>query len=155
MYPADPGWLERIVATTEQIKYCAIAEDLLVKVRGKVQNIPPYNPRASSSHALSVFSMDPSTFTELGDRPPDKDWLEYLKPKMDCAFGWGELDLQGSAHYVNDGKDGLEGFCRFFAYFIEERGLRGEQIRPYFQFLIAAIEMRSVATGNMKDVVFY
>ncbi|KAJ7104452.1 hypothetical protein B0H15DRAFT_795200 [Mycena belliarum] len=116
------------------------AQVLLYELRNVKELIPDYVPPAASTHPLAIFSIDPMSSSE--SRDVGDDWDAYLQPMLRKAFGRGELIPRTSFEYAQPGKWGLDGFCRFFEYFIDERELDGCRIGRYFQFLIEVITLR-------------
>ncbi|KAJ7155332.1 hypothetical protein C8R46DRAFT_1196801 [Mycena filopes] len=137
--------LNNFLATgSVSITPCAEAENLMRRLRGKMGNIPEHSPLADWSHPLAIFASKGTP-----DREPTGDWHRVLQPLLNQVFGVGDLYLGNSAQYINTGEYGLDGFCDFFDIFITERGLRGEDIEVYFDFLTRGIERRFPSKTSM------
>ena len=69
----------------------------------------------------------------------EDDWV-MLNSMLKTAFGWGESEMQENVKEMgNRGEHGLDGFIRFFKYFVFQRGLEGALIEPKFDGLLHEI----------------
>jgi hypothetical protein len=60
---------------------------------------------------------------------------------LKTAFGWGDSEMRENAkEMVNRGELGLDGFIRFFKYFVLQRGLEGALIEPKIDGLLGEID---------------
>lgn len=89
-------------------------------------------PLATPAHRLSIFSVDPrSCVANLEEAPEvdfEDDWF-FLNSMLKTAFGWGESEMrENMKEMMNRGEHGLDGFIRFFKYFVLQRGLEGVMI---------------------------
>ncbi|KAJ7078273.1 hypothetical protein B0H15DRAFT_804878 [Mycena belliarum] len=90
----------------------------------------------------------PNPSSECTRRDLTADWGEYLYPMLRRSFVDGALGDYHPLEYAKMGKYGIEGFCRFFDIFIEQRGLRGRLIQEYFELLIKIIDLRFPLTNS-------
>ncbi|KAJ7085187.1 hypothetical protein B0H15DRAFT_988746 [Mycena belliarum] len=145
----DPPWTSAVSSKPIQPEIpspCGLAQSLLRQLRAKSRTIPSDTPLASSDTPLAIFSIDPSS--ECTRRDLTADWGEYLYPMLRRSFVDGALGDYHPLEYAKMGKYGIEGFCRFFDIFIEQRGLRGHLIQEYFELLIKIIDLRFPLTNS-------
>ncbi|KAH9050407.1 hypothetical protein EDB83DRAFT_2522604 [Lactarius deliciosus] len=123
---------------------CQKGIELLNKLKAALTWIPNSVPLATSEHRLSIFSVDPRSCVaslEQGlEVDSEDDWM-VLNSMMKTAFGWGESEMQkNTKEMLNRGAHGLNGFVRFFKYFILQRGLQGMMIEMKVNGLLCEIE---------------
>ena len=125
---------------------CRKGIELLNKLKAAMTQIPNNIPLATPAHQLSVFSANPqSCVTSLGqgvEMDLEDDWVMF-NSMLKTAFGWGESEMQENVKEMgNRGEHGLDGFIRFFKYFVLQRGLEGMLIEPKFDGLLHEINNR-------------
>lgn len=127
---------------------CLKGVELLNKLEAAITRIPDDIPLATPAHRLSVFSIDPRSWVASLEQDPEadfeNDWM-ILNSMLKTAFGWGESDMRANVkEMLNRGEHGLDGFIRFFKYFILQRGLEGALIEPKFEGLLCEIDNQYV-----------
>jgi hypothetical protein len=105
--------------------------------------IPADVPLVTPAHRLSGFSADPRTCVASPEEDVEEDDWVVLNPMLKTSFGWGELEMQANLKsMLNRGEHGLDGFIRFFKYFVLERGLEGVMIETKVDALLHELDKR-------------
>jgi hypothetical protein len=101
--------------------YPAPANICFAGLRKKMEQISYTNPWATDDHPLSVFSTNPKEFFQNTHR----NWVGTLLLLLTDFFNGnssGEspnFDIEELRPLLNRGPRGLDGFCKFFDYFLE------------------------------------
>jgi hypothetical protein len=120
---------------------CPHGIELLNRLEAATMRIPADIPLATTAHRLSGFSADPRTCVASPDEDED-DWA-ILNAMLKASFGWGEAEMRDSAKtMLNRGEHGLDGFIRFFKFFVLERGLEGVMIETKVDELLHELDSR-------------
>ncbi|KAH9019584.1 hypothetical protein EDB83DRAFT_121222 [Lactarius deliciosus] len=135
---------------------CKKGIELLSKLEAATTRIPNNVPPATLAHRLGLFSTDPRFFVaslEQGaEVEVESDW-DILNPMLKTAFGLGELEIQENVkEMLNRGEYGLDGFIRFFKFFVFQRGLEGAMIEPTIEGLLHEIDSRYVPLSKPPSV---
>jgi hypothetical protein len=103
--------------------------------------IPASVPLATSAHRLSGFSADPhDCAASLEEDDVEDDWAA-LNLMLKESFRWGESEMQDNVKLMlNRGEYGLDGFIRFFRFFVLERGLGGVMIETKVNALLRELD---------------
>ncbi|KAH9020793.1 hypothetical protein EDB85DRAFT_2094831 [Lactarius pseudohatsudake] len=132
----DLGKTSELLATKSP---CRKGIELLNRLEAAAKRIPASVPLATPAHRLSAFSVDPHTCVAS---PEEDDWL-ILNSMLKAAFGWGESETKDNARsMLNRGEYGLDGFIRFFKFFVLERGLEGVMIETKVDALMHELDNR-------------
>jgi hypothetical protein len=83
-----------------------------------VAELPAMIPDGKDGDVLAAFSRHPSTYITAGTSD-DELWEEVINPMLDHAFA-GRSDSQWEG-VITRGKQGLDGFCVFAAYWIQRK----------------------------------
>jgi hypothetical protein len=126
---------------------CPRGIELLSRLEAATTQIPADIPLATPAHRLSGFSADPRTCVSSLVSSPEEDELEddwvFLNAMLKDSFGWGESEMRDNAKLMlNRGEHGLDGFIRFFKYFVLERGLEGVMIETKVDALLHELDNR-------------
>ncbi|KAN0139589.1 hypothetical protein V8E53_002618 [Lactarius tabidus] len=118
--------------------------ELLNILEAAVTRIPDNVPLATPTHQLGIFSVDPRSWVASLEQDPEADfeddWMT-LNSMLKTAFGWGELEMQTNMkEMLNQGKHSLDGFIKFFKYFVFQQGLEGVMIEPKINGLLCEID---------------
>ncbi|KAH8993073.1 hypothetical protein EDB86DRAFT_2805800 [Lactarius hatsudake] len=131
---------------------CRKGIELLSRLEAAATRIPNNIPLATPAHRLSLFSADPRSCVanleqlEGTEVEVEDDWLT-LNSMLKSAFGWGESEMRENVkEMINCGEHGLDGFIRFFKFFVLQRGLEGAMIEPKIEGLLCEIDSRSPST---------
>ena len=115
------------------------AVKLLQDLEAAVEQIPTDVPSATSDHRLNVFAVEPHSCVA---EPGEDDWF-ILNQMMKSSFGWGEKEMAAAVpELLNRGRYGLDGFIRFMAFFVQERGLQGALFETKVEAILKGIEDR-------------
>lgn len=118
---------------------CPRGLELLKRLEAATMRIPADVPLATLDHRLSNFSADPRTC--VAD-PEEDDWA-ILNGMLKASFGWGESELiKNAKSMLNRGEHGLDGFIRFFKFFVLDRGLEGVMIETKVGVLLLELDSR-------------
>ncbi|KAH9005554.1 hypothetical protein EDB86DRAFT_1458433 [Lactarius hatsudake] len=135
---------------------CQKGIELLRKLEAATTRILNDVPLATPAHRLSLFSADPhfcvANLEQGAEVEVESDW-DILNPMLKTAFGLGELEMQEIVkEMLNRGEHGLDGFIRFFKFFVLQRGLEGAMIEPTIESLLHEIDSRYVPPSKPPSV---
>jgi len=102
-------------------------------------------PDATDECPLARFAGDPAQCVPPGSDPVE-DWETILNPMLKAAFGWGKPSEPDKlqAYYQKlaaKGEKGIDGFCDFFQYFFEQRGLEEVLLKEKVETLKASYQI--------------
>ncbi|KAH9047150.1 hypothetical protein EDB84DRAFT_1463023 [Lactarius hengduanensis] len=135
---------------------CQKGIELLSKLEAATTRIPNNVPLATPAHRLSLFSADPrfcvASPEQGAEVEVESDW-DILNSMLKTTFGLGESEMRENVkEMLNRGEHGLDGFIRFFKFFVFERGLEGAMIEPTIEGLLHEIDSRYVPPSKPPSV---